>query len=160
MAKKDGPYKSFPGDVSELLRNLSHRADKAIKKRAELFTSRDSLLEQREKLGKGETAKRERISDQIVDCYEQIKELSNTIKWCDNTMRDAVRNADQSELFDIDVNPKPGTIMFDRDDGDEDGDDDGDDDGEEKNQDKDGQSKGQKPPASLPFKGVGAPRTA
>ncbi len=152
MAKKDGPYKSFPGDISELLRNLSHRAGKAIKKRGELFTSRDSLLEQRQKLAKNENTKRERLSDQIVDCYEQIKELNNTIKWCDNTMRDAVRNADQSELFDIDVNPKPGTIMFDRDDGD--------DDGEEKDQDKDSQDKGHKPPASLPFKGVGAPRTA
>ena len=154
MAKKDGPYKSFPGNVSELLRNLSHRADKAIKRRSELFTSRDSLLEQREKLGKGETAKRERISDQIVDCYEQIKELSNTIKWCDNTMRDAVRNADQSQLFDIDVNPRPGTIMFDRQG------DDGDDDGKEKEQNKDDEGKGHKAPAPLPFKGVGAPRMA
>jgi len=151
MAKKEGAYKAFPPNICELMRNVSHRASKAIKKRGELFTSRDSLLEQREKLGKSETSKRERISDQIVECELQMKELAITIKWCDNTIRDAVRNADQPDLFDIDVNPKPGTLVFDTQD--EDADEEGDEDDEH-------ETKEPKTPAPLPFKGVGAPRAS
>lgn len=100
-------YKPFPAVTCERIRRLLAERAKSEEERREMFEARDKSREDLAALtraqldgAKASPQKQQQIEADYGRCILEIDRLAKTIKWCNNEISAAVKNADKPGLFD------------------------------------------------------------